>query len=70
VATVEFTGQEFTLAVNCESELISMNVPVDRRYTLEDAQIDNPGDNGFMFLDGLQEKTLYWMGAPNSTNNI
>ena len=68
--TILVDGLTFTVATNCESRLLDMNVPVDRRYTHEDQQIAFPGDLGFMFVSGLQELTLYWGQQANSTNNI
>ena len=61
---------EVTLTINCENVLLDMNIAVDRRYTIEDAQLDNPGDLGFQFVNGLQEKNLFWGEYPISSNNI
>ena len=66
----EISGNEVTLSINCENRLIDMNIAVDRRYTNEDQQLDFPGDLGCQFVDGLQEKTLFWGGYPASQNNI
>jgi hypothetical protein len=66
----EVGGAEVSLAINCESRLIDMNIGVDRRYTNEDNQMDNPGDLGFLFVDSIQELTLFWGRFPLSTNNL
>jgi hypothetical protein len=68
--TIDVTADEAVISINCESRLIDMNVPVDRRYTNIDQQRDFPGDLGFQFVDSLQQKTLFWGNFPNSQNNI
>ena len=68
--TIDVSANEVSIALNCENRLMDMNVSVDRRYTNEDAQLDNPGDLGFMFVDGLQETTLFWGGYPNASQNV
>jgi hypothetical protein len=68
--TFEVGGTEVSLQINCESRLLDMNVGVDRRYTHEDNQLDNPGDLCFMFVDSIQEMTLFWGNYPLSSNNI
>ncbi len=60
-------GETASLSINCESRLLDMNVAVDRRYTLEDSQMDDPGDLYCMFVNSIQEITLSW-GASNLTN--
>ena len=68
--TFDVNPTEVILSINCESRLLDMNVAVDRRYTNEDQQMTYPGDLCFMFVDGLQQQTLFWGSFPNSTNNI
>jgi hypothetical protein len=68
--TVEVTGTEATISINCESRLLDMNVPADRRYTNEDQQMDHPGDLGFQFVNAIQEITIFWGQQAHSTNNI
>jgi hypothetical protein len=68
--TLSIGGTEATAAINCENRLIDMNISVARRYTNEDQQRDWPGDLCFQFVNGLQERTLFWGQFPNSTNNI
>lgn len=64
------SGDLATIAVKCESRLLDMNVSVDRRYTLEDSQINTPGELAFQFVNGLQERALYWGQAVTATQNI
>ncbi|MDE2105675.1 MAG: hypothetical protein KGL39_51080 [Patescibacteria group bacterium] len=68
--SVDVSGDTATIQIACESRLIDMNVSVDRRLTLEDAQMDYPGDVGLQFVAGLQEQTLFWGNYPNTSNNI
>ena len=68
--TFTVSGSEVTLDINCETRLLDMNIPVDRRYTNEDTQMDHPGDLGCMFVDGIQEVTIYWGQAAATTANI
>ena len=68
--TIEVSGTEGLININCESRLIDMNISVDRRYTNEDQQMTWPGDLCFSFVDGIQQKTIYWGGYPMSQNNL
>lgn len=68
--TIDVAAETATIAINCENRLMDMDIAVDRRYTLEDAQMEYPGDLGFAFTDGLQEQTLFWGNYPNTSNNI
>ena len=68
--TFNISGEALTISLNCENRLIDMNVAVDRRYTIQDAQMDYPGDLGFMFVASIQEKTLFLAGQANTTNVI
>jgi len=67
--SIDVTGDAVTIAINCESRLIDMNVAVDRRYTDTDQQMQWPGDLCFQFVAGIQQVTLYWGEQANSTNN-
>lgn len=68
----EFTisGSEATIVVKCESRILDLNVPSDRRYTQADQAIDHTGDLGFQFVNSLQEVTLYWGSVPQASQNI
>jgi len=68
--TITVSGQTATISINCESRLMDMNVPAERRYTNEDQQRDYPGDRGFEFVNSIQEVTIYWGRTPNSSNNL
>ena len=68
--TITVSGQTATIAINCESRLMDLNVPAQRRYTNEDQWRDFPGDRGFEFVNSVQEVTIYWGRTPNSSNNL
>lgn len=68
--TIDVSGETATIAINCESRLLDMNIPVDRRYTQQDQQMTWPDDLGFQFVDSIQEFILAWGQSYNATNNI
>jgi hypothetical protein len=65
--TIDVDGTTATIAINCESRLLDMNVAVDRRYTNEDQQLDHPGDRGLEFVNSIQEVVIYWGRSPSSS---
>jgi hypothetical protein len=67
--TLDVSGTDATITINCESRLLDMNVAVDRRFTQEDQQMLCPGDLCFQFVAGINEMTLYW-GQPITTANV
>lgn len=68
--TFDISSAGCTIKINCETPLIEMNCSVERRYTLDDAQLSNPGDLAFMFVAGLPERTDYWGRIPSSSVNL
>lgn len=68
--TLDVDGTTATISIACESRLMDMNTPAERRYTDEDQQRDYPNDRGFSFVNGIQEVTIYWGRTPSSKNNI
>jgi hypothetical protein len=68
--TITCDGATATIQINCESRLMDLNVPAQRRYTNEDQWRDFPGDRGFEYVNSVQEVTIYWGRTPNSTNNL
>ena len=67
--TVEISADTAKITLNLENLLVSMNVPVDRRYTQVDQQELYPGDDGLNFAQSIQECTIFW-GLPITTGNI
>lgn len=68
--TISVSGTEAHIAINCESRLLDMNVPSDRRYTLQDQQMTWPGDLGFQFVQDIQEVNIAWGQHITNTPNI
>lgn len=67
-AEIDDAGETCTVSLVVESRLIGLFRPLIRRYTHEDQQIDYPGDLGFEYVAGLQDKQLVWGGpAPVSS---
>lgn len=63
-------GQSAKISINCETDLLDLNVATDRRYTQDDQQMDWPGDLGMNFVPAIQEITIYWGSAPIPGQNI
>ena len=60
VLNISEQGTTSTITLNIESRLISFDLPIDRKYTLEDQQVDFPNDVGFEFIPDLQDKEITW----------
>tara|TARA_R100000995_G_scaffold71301_1_gene39934 strand:- start:46 stop:624 length:579 start_codon:yes stop_codon:yes gene_type:complete len=60
VLNISEQGTTSTITLNIESRLISFDLPIDRKYTLEDQQVDFPSDVGFEFIPDLQDKEITW----------
>lgn len=56
VASIEDGATTCTIAITVESRLIDLERARVRRYTPEDQHIDYPGDKGFDFVTGLQNR--------------
>lgn len=48
------------IALSVESRLVDMERPRVRRYTDESQRSRFPSDKGFAFVNGLQDKELFW----------
>ncbi len=64
VMTIQSSGKMTRITLTCESDLIKLQRPNQRRYTNEDQLTEFPGDLGFEFLAGLQGRTVDW-GIPD-----
>lgn len=53
-------GATATIRLTTEKRSIDQRRPRVRRYTHEDQQIDDPGDRGFEYVEGLQDKQVKW----------
>lgn len=63
-------GETSSIQINVESKLIDLNRARERHYTHQDQQIDYPGDNGFRFVNGIQELSVVWGRAGSPINNL
>jgi hypothetical protein len=68
--TISVSGETATMAIACENLLVSMNVPVDRRYNAIDLQSQWPKDLGLLFVPSLLETNLLWGEFSINTPNI
>ena len=64
------SGATSTISLKCESRILDMNVPTDRRLTQEDLNLLTPGDLGCSFVYSIMEVSVYWGSSPTSTQNI
>jgi len=53
-------GDTAQVRLTCESRLIDLQRPRERRYTHEDQQELHPGDRGLEYLAGLQGREIAW----------
>lgn len=63
-------GDKATISLACENRLLDMNIPVERRHTNEDQQMDYPGDLGLQFVNGIQNLSIFVAGQANTTSYL
>jgi hypothetical protein len=63
-------GDTSTIQINVESKLIDLNRARERHYTHQDQQITYPGDNGFMYVNGIQQLACIWGEPGTPINNL
>jgi hypothetical protein len=68
--TLDMDGTTVSISIACETRLIDMDVSVERRYTQDDQQMDNPGDLFFSFVNGIQECTIQFGTTAQSSSNL
>ena len=56
-------GDSSTISFDIESKLISLERPLDFRYTDQDQKHFFPNDKGLEFVDDLQDKEIIWGGG-------
>ena len=56
-------GETSTIEYSIESKLISLERPLDFRYTDQDQKHFFPNDKGLEFVDDLQDKEIIWGGG-------
>ena len=57
------TGADSSISFNIESKLISLERPLDFRYTDQDQKHFFPSDRGLEFVNDLQDKNIVWGGG-------
>jgi len=57
------TGETSSITFNVESKLISLETPLNFRYTDQDQKHFFPNDKGLEFVDDLQDKEIIWGGG-------
>jgi len=60
VMKIEESGEEASISVRCENNLIVLERTNERRYTKEDQQLDHPNDNFFNQVDSIQDTEITW----------
>ena len=56
-----------SISIKCESRLIDLNRPRERRYTDEYQKNLYPNDTGLEFISGMANRSLYWGNSAPST---
>jgi hypothetical protein len=60
VPVIDEGGDSATITIAYESRLADLERPRIRRYTDEDQRAEYPGDLGFQYVAGLQDKPIPW----------
>jgi hypothetical protein len=60
VPTTDDGGETCTISLSAENLLASLKRPREVRYTPEDQATRDPGDKGFDYVAGLQDKSIVW----------
>ena len=61
--TVGEQGDTSTIIFNVENKLISLERPLDLRYTDQDQKFFFPNDKGLEFVNDIQDKRIVWGGG-------
>lgn len=67
VVALELGGETATITINCESDLIRLQIANETRCTHSDQQREFPGDQGFSWVEAIQDIQLHW-GFPTPGN--
>lgn len=57
-AAIDDSAESAAITVSAESRFIDLDRPRARRYTSQDQNISHPGDRGFDYVPGLQDKEI------------
>lgn len=70
---VQLGGQTCSITIECESDLIRLQIPNVRYWTHAEQQREFPGDTGFSRVESLKDVRLNWgspTGSPVSTASL
>lgn len=56
-----------TITVKCESRLVDLNRPREKRYTDEYQKSVHPADTGLEFMKSMADRSLYWGSTAPAT---
>lgn len=66
--TISETGESSVIKLSCESRLVELERPRERRYTQEEQTRRFPGDIGLQYLASSVNKDIYWGNSVPGTN--
>ena len=70
VAKLSEGGETSSLTITVESKLVDLGRARERHWTHQDQQIDYPNDNGFLYVNGIQELSVCWGQSGQPINNL
>lgn len=60
VMNIEYSGEDATISIRAEGNLITLKRPKERRYTAEDQKTDHSTDTFFDQVESLQDTQVAW----------
>lgn len=60
IPSINLDGSTGIITLKTENQLIILDIPRERRYTLEDHKLDYPNDLGLEFVPKVQEQNEEW----------
>jgi hypothetical protein len=70
VAKIQESGETSVIQITVESKLVDLGRARERHWTHQDQAIDYPGDNGFLYMSGIQEFDVVWGQKGTSISNL
>jgi hypothetical protein len=67
---IDIGANTAVISIACENRMVDMNTPAVYLFTNDTQQLFYPGDQGFSFVLGLIEQSIYWGASPLSPNNM
>lgn len=63
VCNIDNNGEEVNVEFRFENKMISLEKPIDKRYTDQDQKNLFPNDKGLEFVASIQNKSIVWGGG-------